>query len=130
MWKRYGPSYSLEKLSVQQPVSNHGDIYKAIISLHIKNRDDDSLKVSFAGVKFNLKQRFGRKSIWVILSPPPGFPQEKEIAPHKEADYEVPLIGWCDGVDYPSLNKPYQWEIRGIQVQLSEVGWKELRKGQ
>lgn len=128
MWKRYGPTYSLDKLSLQQPLSNHEDTYKAIISLHVKNRDDDSLKVHFSGARFRFQQQLRRKRLLVTLTPTPGFPWEQEIAPHKEGNYEVPLIGFSDDADYLNLNRPYQWEIWGIAIELEGIGRRSLSK--
>ena len=128
IWIRYGPTYSLDKLSLQQPLSNHEDTYKAIISLRVRNRDNDPLKVHFGGARFRFQQQLRRKRLLVTLRPTPGFPCDQEIAPHKEGNYEVPLIGLCDDADCLNSNKPYQWEIWGIAMELEGVGHRWLSK--
>jgi hypothetical protein len=118
----------LNKLNLQEPLPNRKDTYKATISLQVKNRDDDSLKIHFGGAKFRFHQQLRRKRHSVTLSVTPGFPWEQEIAPHKECNYEVPLVGFCNGADCFNLNKSYQWEIWGISIELEGVGYRWLSK--
>lgn len=129
LWMRYGPKYSFGKPSMKQPLPDHQDTYKATITLHIENKDNNPLTVHFSLARFNIEQRVRRRMIHIELKPPIGFPHNEVIESQKERDFNIPFIGFCDETDCLDLGKNYQRGIQGIQVELSGVGRKELHKG-
>lgn len=129
LWMKYGPKYSFGKPSIKQPLPDHQDTYKATITLHIENRDNNPLIVHFSLARFNMEQRVGRRMIRIELKLPIGFPHEEVIESQKERDFNIPFIGFRDETDCLDLGKNYQRGIQGIQVELSGVGRKELHKG-
>ena len=129
-WKRYGPKYGFSDLNKpEQIITKIGCDYKVTISLCIINRDNDSLSVYFGGATINLEQKSGRITLLDKLTLATNFLTKAEIKPHQGANYEVPFVGRHNGAGYPNLNIKYNWGIQGINVDLTGVGYKELKKG-
>lgn len=135
IWLSRGPKWLVSEPIIfcdkvnPMPIGQHG--YTTTLSLTIENRDDYLLEGQIYSLELNIVQQVGRTRLRCILRPDHSY--QIQVQPHHKETYVLHLYGQLSsrmpyGLKF-DIERPYDWGIQGIMVNLSEAGGKELHRG-